>query len=105
MTTGDAQIERLQNIRFGFEQHIATGDAAIRRTVFDVGRHVSGFDKDEAHHAALVFDRQTPRFESARLDRDARTCEQVQRARLHSAFSERDGQGRSVRLRLGINNV
>src|SRR5207237_8428179 len=38
------QIERLQNVRAGFEKHVATDDAAVRDAVLDVDRHVRGLD-------------------------------------------------------------
>jgi hypothetical protein len=87
----DPQVERLEEVCAGFEQHVAPDDAAVGDPVLHVDGHVGRFDEDQAVRAALVFDRQPPRPERRPAHADAGARQQPQRLVLHSPFRHRDG--------------
>src|SRR5205085_12128204 len=91
-TTTDAKVERLQHVRFCFEQHIAPNNATVHNSMLDVNRHVRRFDEHEAITPALVFKRESARRQCVIAHAHACTRQHAQSFILHPPLRHCDGQ-------------
>src|SRR5437867_1564927 len=82
----------LQQIGFRFKQDVAAYKAAIGDSMFDINRHISGFNEDETIAPRLVFDRQPAREMGLIGKSQAGAGQQSERFGLQPAFRDRDRQ-------------
>ena len=61
MTAANFKCQRLQQIGFRFQQHVAAHNAAIGDSMFDINRHISRLNENETIALRLIFDRQPAR--------------------------------------------
>ena len=74
------------NVGLRFQQHVPTANARIGYAVFDISRHVAGFDQNERIPAIGGMNYQFARFQLAFFDNYPGASKNRQRIILHAAF-------------------